>query len=200
MRVRKINQKKVFLHRDGIALQLTGRKPVLFLWRQLAGVSYLQQELSALFFETLHARAFLYPSHGKPVNLRIFCSNHDLPDLVTHIKARLYPLIQPELVKMADKGQTIYFGGLSISRMGILLNGRDLGWDEFKHVNIRDGYLIFHLSKRNQTELKPTSPIRISLLKVYNPELMLILIRHILDSTTLLRDKPVHSVHKAKEP
>jgi hypothetical protein len=181
----KVNQKVVYLHRNGIALCQAGRKPRLFLWRQLAGISYLQEEITVLMLRGIRLNAKLYPNQGKPISLSSYSPNEHLPELVTQIKARLYPILEPELKNMAIQGQTLYFGGLSISRTGIRINNQVFEWEKIGRINISDG--VITLFPEETTQSRRNTGLKISLQKIYNPELLFILIDKLTNNSYSLK-------------
>ena len=168
------SRRYLIAYERGLVLNLGGKKYTLR-WEEIAGVTT----------ETIHKRVLsislrpnvqgvIYPNIGKPV--RLDNSLQDLPELLTILKAKLYPRLLPHLQSNFQSGQWLHFGLLAIQDRGIkLLNqrkpklARPIPWSHVAHMNIESGFLVVELSDRPRLKL-PVS-------KIPNIELLLQLIK-----------------------
>ena len=171
----KLTRTAAYVHRNGISLVKAAQKPLLFTWRQLAGCSYYQEEFSFFFLKSNRLTAFLNPNNGKPVHLNKFVSGEKLPEFVTIIKSKLYPILEPELIKLFKSGQILYFGGISISKTGIKIVHDFYNWEMVDRIMIKNGFLHFFMKAAHPHPTKLLN-VRISLKHVLNPELLLSMI------------------------
>jgi len=185
----RLSRTAVYIHRDGLSFCNTTRTPVLFTWRQIAGCSYLREEYSLLFIRGTRLIARLSPNHGKPINLNKYTNTTSLPELVSIIKSRLYPVLEPELTKSFKAGQILYFGNVSISKSGIKIAEELIGWEVVHSITIKEGSLVISTRGNDSLEVRKEETIRLSLRHINNPELLMLTIRlvnrpGILDSQT----------------
>ncbi len=160
IRIRK-SGRFVAVHANGLRLNL-GKKQALR-WEQIAGISTETVRYHFLVISSSpRMRGVIYPNTGKPIHL----SNaiQDLPELLTMLKAKLYPRLLPNLQANLDNGQWLHFGRLAIQDKGIkLLNhmpkqDQPIPWSHVTHVDVNSGFLVVELSDRPQLKL-PVSQI-----------------------------------------
>lgn len=87
-----------------------------------------------------------------------YCANHDLPEIATRLKARIYPRLEPGLRRRLARGQTVYFGSLSISQTGIKWKKQAYAWEKVHRIEIKKGYLWIYLVGQHLWQL-PISEI-----------------------------------------
>jgi len=144
-------------------------------WAEIAG---LATEMSRYHFFgrplKMAFRGIIYPNINKPI--RLTEAIQDLPELLTLIKARLYPRLLPNLVSNLEKGQSLHFGPLAMRKDGLIwLNkrpasqGQTIPWANMRSVDVVSGFLVVELSDYSRRKL-PVS-------KIPNIELLLQLIQ-----------------------
>ena len=151
----------VAVYTGGLRLSLAERG--VLRWEQIAGISTDTISYHFLGISTQsHLRGVIYPNTGKPIHL----SNaiQDLPELLTILKAKLYPRLLPNLQANLNSGQWLHFGRLAIQNRGIKLLGhmlkqdQTIPWSHVTHVDVNSGFLVVELSDRPQVKL-PVSQI-----------------------------------------
>lgn len=163
----------VAVHEQGLYLALN-RKAMLR-WGEIAGVSLKSTRYHLLgkqFKENYSGT--LYPNTGKSIHLSDAIQN--LPELLSLLKARLYPRLLPHLQANLESGQWLFFGPLAIQKDGLKLTGtgllsrsQSIAWTQVAHIDVSSGYLVVELSDKTSRKL-PVS-------KIPNIELLLQLIR-----------------------
>lgn len=136
--------RSVAVHHNGLRLALP--RPLELRWTQIAGIaSQIQRE--HFFGLTLRTRqqVWLFPTLGRPVRLDPL---PDLNELVTQIKAHLYPRLLPNLRKDFNTGAWLQFGPIAIQARGLRANGREYPWEEIDQVTIRKGDLVISFADR----------------------------------------------------
>ena len=165
-----ITRRHIDVRQNGLILALSRRK---FLpWVDLDGVAsgVVQTHFLGFPLSTSH-QAILYPSIGKRV--RLDSSLENLPELLTRVKANLYPRVQPKLQGAFDAGQRLYFGPLAITKTNLRLETaeprRDLAWEQVQHISVQSGMLVIELEKDEK--------MRIPVQDIPNLELLLQIIQ-----------------------
>jgi hypothetical protein len=137
-----LTRRFVAVHQRGIVLNL-GRGRSLP-WGHITGIAvgysqeYLLNHPLASGF-----RAWLVPGVGKIIQLdeRL----EDLPELVTRLKAHLYPRLLPALQADFQARKWVHFGPLAVHNQAVRLQERAISWVEVKNLTIQDGDLIVEL-------------------------------------------------------
>jgi hypothetical protein len=99
----------------------------------------------------------------------------NLPELITRLKAHLYPRLYPALQAGFLAGRAVAFGPVSVQAQGLRMRPHNQAitpWSEIRRVTVRSGELMVelkHLQKGN-------SLARIPVAKIPNLELLLKLI------------------------
>jgi hypothetical protein len=158
------SRRAVEVYQKGLRIKL-GRT-VFIPWNQLAGVSTEINALQAVpGRERLQRRAVLHPSTGQPIRLGQEFEN--LPELLSHIKAHLYPRLLPALREEFHSGRWVHFGELAISSQGLRVRpeGRsgsdhrrrlDMTWPQVESVQVQNGRLILEYCQAGeQTGAQP---------------------------------------------
>jgi hypothetical protein len=150
------------VHNGGLQLSL-GRKQILR-WEEIAGVSTEITRYHILgIFSGPRMHGIIFPNTGKPIHLSNAIQN--LPELLTILKAKLYPRLLPHLQANLQSGQWLYFGPLAIQHKGIKLliqdmpeQAKTIPWSHVSHVDVNSGFLVVELL--DQPDLKlPVSQI-----------------------------------------
>lgn len=161
----------VAVHQNGLRLRLSRRQD--YLWGQLSGIASGAVE-TLLLGNTLRAshQAVLYPTVDPPI--RLDDSLENLPELLTRIKANLYPRLLPDMLQAFKEGKRLYFGRLSISPNELRLQAknrppRTICWEEMEGITLQSGMLM--IKPQNQ------AAIRLPVAQVPNLELLLQIIQ-----------------------
>jgi len=152
----------VIVYEGGLGLKLKRRHALR--WEEMAGVS---TETTGYHFLGIPLgqgyQGMLHPNTGKPI--RLTNAIQDLPELLTLLKARLYPRLMPHLKANLESGQWIYFGPIAIRRDGFALRKRGkfptsqpVPWSRLRRLDVTSGYLVVELSDQPHRKL-PVSQI-----------------------------------------
>lgn len=134
-----LTRRFVAVYKHGIRLALSAQK--VLRWNEIAAIacSITQYKFLGLPLRTNY-RAKLYPNLGKPIHLDN--SLQDLPELLTNIKAQLYPRITPTLRSDFNQGKWLHFGPISIQQWTIRIRKKQYSWSEIKNISVDRGKLI----------------------------------------------------------
>jgi hypothetical protein len=156
------SSKYIAVHIGGLRLNLGNNRSLS--WEQIAGVSTETVRYEFLGIKwSPRMRGVIFPSAGKPI--RLTNAIQDLPELLSILKARLYPRLYPDLQANLHNGQWLHFGPLAIQRKGIkFLNHirfkqeQPIPWSQVTHVDVNSGFLVVELSDQPRLKL-PVSQI-----------------------------------------
>lgn len=162
----------VALHVQGIEIHRPLHRNQVIAWSQILGVA-TQITATTFFHHTwaIRQNARLYLQDGQTLYLREHLLG--LPELVSRIKANVYPQRLPDLRLALRDGQWVGMGRLMIHRQdGIRLGGRyrtnEYAWMQVRQITIREGSLMIELPERT---------LSISVGEIPNLELLLQLIQ-----------------------
>jgi len=142
-------------------------------WAELSGIAsgpVVVQFFSKQIFT--RQQASLYLVNGGVISLPDNLEN--LPELLTRLKANLYPRRMPEYRAALRDGRWLWFGPLALHRQAGLVrkslvrSGPPIPWAEVQHVTISDGRLVVESGRGRW---------KISVGKLPNLELFLQLVR-----------------------
>lgn len=172
----------VSVHRLGLRVRTPLSKMILLPWDQIAGIS---TSLTEDYFLGLTMRkgmrARLFPNMGSPIPLDERLPN--LPELISHIKVRLYPRLLPVLKETFEAGRWLYFGRVAIRKEELRvyrssrISGKPrlrLSWDQVDKIDLQCGFLRIH-----SRESQPSRPYRIAAGDIPNLELLLQMVREL---------------------
>lgn len=161
-----ISRRFVAVHKRGVRLSLSKQRT--FLWAEIAGIATntTQYQFFGRSLRTRHI-AYLYPNLGKPIQLDN--ALQDLPELLTHLKARLYPRISPILHSDFNQGKWLHFGTIAIQQNNIQINKKQFEWSDVEHISVNKGKLIINTNPKSK-HILPIS-------KIPNIELLLQIIQ-----------------------
>ena len=161
----------VIVHKNGLRFRLDTFFTRILLWKEIAGVSNsFTQEVFLNLPLYKRQQATLYPNVGRPVHLRGDLQN--FPDLISRIKASLYPRLYPGLSAGFHAGQWLYFGPLSVQSQGLRL-ATTIPWPQVDRLEVREGCLVIAL---NGQGIRP-DPLKIPVSQIPNLELLLQLVQ-----------------------
>lgn len=92
-----------------------------------------------------------------------------LADLISHIKARIYPRILPSLCSKISSGEWLVFGPVCIHAFEISWEGQRLPWKQVQRVSIDSGSLVVEWASPGKPAVRKKMPAY----AVPNIELML---------------------------
>jgi hypothetical protein len=105
----------------------------------------------------------------------------NLPELVSRIKANVYPRLMPRLKAAFTAGEWLSFGSLQIHRQGLHIQSgkgdqkiNPIPWDQVRRITARSGYLVVELSSPSNTQIQQK---RLPVSKVPNLELFFQLVK-----------------------
>lgn len=167
LRLRQIGR-FVSVHQDGIRFRLSSPRVRTLRWQEISAITTetIQENFLGIQMRT-YWRASLYTAHG--ISIRLDESLHDLPELISRLKARLYPRLLPQLRARLRSAEWIEFGPLAIHLDALRVQGRSIPWAQVEHLNPQSGYLM--------VELEDQSRRRIPLSEIPNLELLLQLVQ-----------------------
>jgi hypothetical protein len=149
LRIRS-SRRFISVHPAGLQLGLSRRQTLR--WEEIAGVATLAASYHFLGIPlVVRYQGIIYPNTGKPVRLTSAIQN--LPDLLSMLKAYLYPRLLPNLKSNLEDGQWLHFGPIAICREGVHLSTRRatkkydlIPWSSVRRVNVTAGLLVVELS------------------------------------------------------
>ncbi len=138
-----IARRFVALHQNGLLLNLSKRQRLT--WDQIEAISSstTAKKFLSITLQTRY-RGILFPNIGTPIQLDPTIEN--LPNLLTRIKAKLYPRLLTKLKAELHKGKWLYFGKIAISNTGVRIfdsaKQDTIPWEHVRHLTIQAGYLL----------------------------------------------------------
>lgn len=138
----------VAVHQNGIRFRMGTIRVRQLLWNEISGITMdvTQERLFGLTVRTIQ-RAVLLPNLGKPV--RLDSSVQDLDELLSRIKAGLYPRLLRSLRDSYQAGQWLYFGPVAVQQQGLRFghsaSGRlqqPIPWAQVSRVSVQSGRLV----------------------------------------------------------
>lgn len=130
----------VAIHENGVAIRQTWGKVRILGWSAIAGLASEQSEQYFLGWRLgLRYQATLIPTTGKPMHLP--AGLEKTPELISQLKACLYPRLLPGLEASLQAGKNLYFGPLSISPHGLVSGSQRWSWAEVQYFDIQNGWL-----------------------------------------------------------
>lgn len=160
----------VAIHDRGLVLKLIPLTTRRLTWEQLAGVASqaVQEKFLTRPLRSYH-EAVLIPSSGRPVHLPRQMER--LPELISRIKASLYPRLLPALQAGFESGQWLFFGPAAIQKESLQIRGRKMPWKDVERILVQQGCLVVEF----RGEAHPSQSIPLS--QIPNVELLLQLIQ-----------------------
>jgi hypothetical protein len=164
------SRRRVSVHQRGLVVATSRKKFIP--WSELEGVASgsIQTHFLGIPLRTRQT-ARLYPAVGKPI--RLPGSLENLAELLTRIKAALYPRLLPRMQAAFEAGKPLYFGLLAVTQTTLRLEGdeplRSLPWEQVAHIGVQSGMLEIHLASDEK--------IRMPIQDIPNLELLLQIIQ-----------------------
>lgn len=166
--------RRVDVHQEGLHLRLSPLRSQKLPYSALAGIATdtIQERFLHLPLRTAY-RAILFPSTGRPV--RLDDSLTGLPELVTRVKASLYPRLIPTLEAEFQRGQWLRFGPLVVHQQELRLGRQRVRWQAVERLSVQAGCLVVEL--KNPSPGVQRSTLKIPVANVPNFEILLQLIQ-----------------------
>lgn len=165
------SRRYVAVHQNGVRVRLSRRQQ--YAWSSLSGVATGVIQVRMLGIPLYHRyRAELFPTLGSAICLDD--TLEDLPELLTQVKARLYPRLLRSMRSAFEAGERVYFGPLVIQQEALRLEENDstpltIPWTQVHSVNIEAGMLVIDAEENRR--------IRLPVARVPNIELLLQIIQ-----------------------
>ncbi len=186
---------KIFLYKDG--LQFEGNREAKMVlgpescldWEAVTGISVeslggkVNKSHPTNPITSQNVKLFL--SNGKKISLSETVDRPggliNLPELVSRVKASLYPRLAPRFKTAFAGGQRLSFGPLWVQKKGMQFQtgpgnrtSLPVPWDQIGHITVKSGYLVVELSRSSKpAPQKKRFPIS----RIPNLELLLQIIR-----------------------
>lgn len=184
----RLSRRFVAVHKEGLSLNLpsgilpAGTRTYSLRWGQIAGIATdtVQERFLGLDLGVT-SQAVLFPNLGRPV--RLDSSLQRQPELVSRIKAGLYPRLLPGLSERLQAGQWLMFGPLSIQGGALRLlrawpaTRLVVPWSQVNRIDVRSGYLTIELKDPPTQNHSGRGPLRIAISQIPNLEILLQLVQ-----------------------
>lgn len=160
------------VHARGIRMRPGILRTHNYRWEQISGIALaMTQDVFLRSRGHTRLQAVLYPNLGRPIRLDDRLQN--LAELVSRIKASLYPRMLPDMKANFQAGKWLYFGPLAVQANAIRMHQSKITWEQIEDLQVKDGYLA--VSWKEQQE--PFRDERIPIAEIPNLELLLQIIR-----------------------
>ena len=116
-------------------------------------------------------RAVIFPNQGREIRLDNRLQN--LAELISRVKASLYPRLFPELKTSFQAGKWLYFGPLAMQTKSLRFRQVELTWEQVENIQVKNGYLAVSWKEGPESARN----VRIPIAKIPNLELFLQIIR-----------------------
>lgn len=183
------SRRRIAVHAHGLELAgfrrplfelLPFTTPYTLMWSQIEGIA--AQAFQDHFRgrpKPVRYRAVLFPRAGKPIRLHGIDLQPDHPDsagelseLISRLKASLYPRLLPKLRAAFSAGEWLSFGPLAIQRQNIRFaraKNQPLAWNQVKSITVKSGCLVVELHKDSLASPRHQYPVS----QIPNLELLL---------------------------
>lgn len=167
LRVRRAHR-VVTLHQHGLSIRWTGGKRHTLSWNQIEALSHrcVAKEFLGLTVATEECLS-LHTQAEKPI--RVDNRIGELPELAVRVKAKVYPLLLPQLRTRFQQGEQLHFGPVALHQDEIQLGDESIPWDRVVHIDVQAGRLM--------VESQDHQPIRIKTSDIPNVDLLIQLLQ-----------------------
>ena len=162
-------QIRVTLFRYGTEVHLPYQAPQIMRWDDFTGISSItiQDKFLNRTLRTRH-QLKIFLTHGKPITLDDRIGN--LLELITRLKANLYPRLLPGFRARFKEGRHLSFGPISVQTDNITIREKQISWEYISRITVIAGYVIVEMN-----EQWPGHPKRFRLPVIQIPNLELLL-------------------------
>lgn len=158
---------KINLCQYGISIKLPGRSMGNYRWEEISGIASatIQEKFLGHIIRTRH-RCTIYFKQDTPI---IFDDRvHKITELITRLKANIYPRLLPELRLQFKNGERLIFGPIGIHIDYMVLSKKQIPWEQIGRITVSSGHLCIEIRNKPSDH---TSIHRISIEKIPNLEL-----------------------------
>lgn len=135
----RLSHQFVAIHENGIYIALSKRQKLL--WHQIAGIASGTVQYHFLSWQlTRKTQATIYPSVGKAIHLKEPLEN--LPELITRIKAKLYPRLFKQIKASFQEGKWLHFGPLALQTQYLGVDDHRYLWSFVNQIAVQSGDLL----------------------------------------------------------
>ncbi len=114
------------VHQRGVRLRPGILRTRSLLWKQISGIALsVTQDIFLSSRGRARVQAVIYPNQGSPIRLDERLQN--LPELISRLKASLYPRLLPDLKASFQAGKWLYFGPLAVQAKALRLPHGNFG-------------------------------------------------------------------------
>jgi hypothetical protein len=169
----RIRRQTVFIYMSGLRIHSNFFTNLKLSWDELLGISVCQEKFGT-DDQPSYNQVTLLRANGRPIKL--YKDLDHLNELLTRIKASIYPRLLTILKRDFSNGHIISFGPVSldksklyIQKSPVKIGNMKFPWKEIDQITIRSGYLV--------VELKTNKSIQLNSCRIPNIELLLEIIR-----------------------
>jgi hypothetical protein len=160
------------VHKRGVRLRPSILPTRSLQWKQISGVALsVTQDVFLRSRGRARLRAVIYLNQGKPIRLDERLQN--LPELISRIKASLYPRLLPDMKAAFQAGKWLYFGPLAVQTRALRLQHGQIAWEQVENMQVKAGYLAVSWKEGQGSARNVHIPVS----KIPNLELLLQIIR-----------------------
>ncbi|HEY62299.1 MAG TPA: hypothetical protein G4N95_06570 [Anaerolineae bacterium] len=156
-------------YKKGMLIQRPFHKSIPLFWKQIQGISISITD-RVFVGKVIHSQytIVIYPNIGQ--NLKIQINSNYYPEIISRIKAKIYPRLHSQLRENLDSGEILDFGDVHLSKYKLYTDKENTPWKQVRLVDIRDGSVVI--------ELKNQKAISIPIKNVMNLEVMMQIIQN----------------------
>lgn len=162
LRVRRAHR-VVTLHQRGLSIRWTGGKKHTLMWNQIEALSHrcVAKKFLGLTVATDECLS-LHNQAEKPI--RVDNCIRELPELAARVKAKVYPLLLPQLRTRFQQGEQLHFGPVTLHQDEIQLRGESIPWDQVVHIDVQAGHLMVKSQDHQPIHIKTSDIPNVDLL------------------------------------
>jgi uncharacterized membrane protein YobD (UPF0266 family) len=156
------------INKEGLTFYRPVFSEVFVPWMSVRGITFSQEQYTMVARQRDH-RAVLWLEESQKVSLKKYAHPNDLPDLVTRIKAELYPQLEMRFRNSLHAGETISFGPVGLNKNGLFWQNQHHPWAKINRVYLEKGVLV--------VEMPGQKTYQKSIHSISNLEILILLIR-----------------------
>jgi hypothetical protein len=137
-------------------------------WVSIEGIAFAQDQFT-LKSNQRDNRAAIWLNDSQRVSLNKYAHPGDIPNVVTRIKAELYPQLEIRLRNLLLAGQEVSFGPVTLNVNGLKCRNKLFCWDQINQVALEKGSIALILSDRKS--------LRFNIFQIPNLEILVLLVR-----------------------
>lgn len=143
----RLSRQFIAFHENGLYIALSKRQRLL--WHQIAGIASGTVQYHFFGWQlTRKTRAYLYPNIGKAIQLKE--PHENLPELITRIKAKLYPRLFKLIKSNFQEGKWLHFGPLALQTQYLVVGDHRYLWSQVNQIAVQSGDLLIKVENNKQ--------------------------------------------------